>query len=246
VRVASESLDASGRVVSMTVTETRSTLIAATPDDFTLRVEVVLEVGGKRFPPQVQTVKHGYHGETADQKVTTKKVGDGEVVVNGKRIPCEIRQITISGEDAVRESKVSYSPTTPPYQLKRETTTATKTPGGEETTASSTVVDVVALELPHLVLGEIKTSAAVRTVHKHAKGTSVTLEAHCDDVPGGVVSHAASESDQAGHVIRRSTLELVDYSIGVGRVEEPSLIRRRKFHRNRQRRSDEMSAFPQR
>ena len=51
----------------------------------------------------------------------------------------------------------------------------------------------------------------MKTVHKNNKGTVITLAAVLPDVPGGIVRHSSKELDKTGRVVRRSTLELVDY-----------------------------------
>ena len=242
VQVITESLDVHGNVTNITSTQTRTTLVETNEDTYTLRVDVTVEVSGKRFPTQTQIVKQGYWGESAGQPTTVKSAGASEVVINGRRVPTELQQITIASDEVDVESKVHYSADTPPYQLSRETTTTHRA----DSKSSATTVETVALELPHKVLGEMKTAAVVKTVRKHGKGTGVTIEVHCDDVPGGVVSHAAAEHTLEGEVSRRSTLQIMDYSIGVGQIEEPSsVVRRRKFHRSR-RRVEEYIVPPQR
>jgi hypothetical protein len=240
VQVIGETFDTRGSVTNITSTETRTTLLAVAENSYTLRVDVTVEISGKRFPPQVQTVKYGYFGETPEQTARFKSIGEGEVQIDGRTIPVEKRQITIVGDDFEAQTVVHYSNATPPYQLKRETSTAHTS----EAKSSNTSVEVVALELPQRVLGDVKSAATVKTIKKHAQGTSVTVETHCDDVPGGVVAHAAAERDGEGHVTRRSTLQIVDYSIGIGRIEEPaSVVRRRKYNRAR-RRGDEIYIAP--
>jgi len=191
-----------------------------------------VEVSGKRFPTQSQIVKHGYWGEVAGQPTTAKSLGPGELFVNGRKFATEIRQIEVDGDESDVESIIHYSAGQPPYQLRRET----KTVHASDSKSSTTTVEIIGLNLPQRVLGEVKPAAGVKTVKKHAKGMGVTLEMHCDDVPGGVVSHTAAEHNLEGDVSRRSVLQLVDYSIGIGHLEEPSsVVRRRKFHRNRRR-----------
>jgi hypothetical protein len=243
VQVIGETLDVHGNVTNITSTESRSTLLEVHEHSYTLRVDVTVEVSGKRFPTQTQVVKHGFWGESAEQKATVKRIGSSQLQINGKSISAEQRQIKVSTEEAEVLSTVLYSPTVPPYQLRRETEVTHET----DAKSSSTLVEVIALELPQKVLGDIKAAAVVKTVKKHSRGTSVTVEMHCDDVPGGVVSHAAAEHTPDGEVTRRSTLQIVDYSIGVGRLEEPSsVVRRRKYHRARRRGDDIQRMQPQR
>ena len=68
-------------------------------------------------------------------------------------------------------------------------------------------------DLPQRVRGELKQASYVKTTQKLPLTSKVTLEVHCDEVPGGVVAHWASETDSAGRVLRRSTLELLDYGL---------------------------------
>jgi hypothetical protein len=76
-----------------------------------------------------------------------------------------------------------------------------------------TQIEVVAVEMPQKVLAETRTAAYVRTIEKYPQGSTVTMEMVCSDVPGGIVAHASREQDDAGRLVRRSTLELVDHGV---------------------------------
>ena len=54
----------------------------------------------------------------------------------------------------------------------------------------------------------------IKTVHTQDKLITITDEVYCPDVPGGVIAHTSKTTDQAGDIVRRSTLELIDYAIG--------------------------------
>lgn len=231
VRVISETLDNQGRVANISITESRTTLTALDATSYTLRIDTTVEVAGKRFSSQPQTVKHGYHGETAGQAVSIRKTGDAELSIDGRAIPCEVRQSVIEADGVKRISTIHYASQVPPYQLRRETTTE----GGPEEQRATMLVEVIALGLPERVIDEVRTAAYVKTTRRQAQGTKVTMEVHCEDVPGGVVGHSARETDAAGHTIRRSTLELIDYAIGSHPPNTEPAIRRR-FHRRAARR----------
>jgi hypothetical protein len=49
VRARNESLNDAGRVVSTSITDTRTTLIGVTDSEYTIRIDVSVEVAGKRF-----------------------------------------------------------------------------------------------------------------------------------------------------------------------------------------------------
>jgi hypothetical protein len=234
VRVVSETLDDKGNVVSLTRTETRSTLAAVDERGYALRIESTVEVAGKRFASQPQIARHGYYGEAAGQSVKVTEQGAGEVVIDGRAIAGEVRQVILEVNGVKRTSTIHYSSRVSPYQLRRETSVE----GGPEDQRSTTLVETIALDMPEKVLGQLRTAAYLKTSRKSAQGTKVTVEVHCDDVPGGVVSHAASETDATGRVVRRSTLELIDFAIGGHPPTADPTTRRRMFHRQRPRRMD--------
>jgi hypothetical protein len=94
----------------------------------------------------------------------------------------------------------------------------------------------MAIDMPSKVLTEIKSTSHVRVMHQQGKASTLTLEVHAADVPGGVVSHTSKETDETGRVVRRSTLELLDYGIGDGEDEQAQMVRK-IFHRARTRRA---------
>lgn len=210
VRKLTEEFDERGVLKSVSTTETKTTLIEVSDRSYTLQLEVTVEVAGKRIVAQPRAVCLGYYGETNGQRVVVRRVGDDDLLVGGKRVQCKILESAINGGDEKIVSKIYYCDSTAPFVLKRDTRSTD--PEGE-TTHLHTQVDVIAAEMPHRVVAEIKTAAHVRTVKKHAKGSTYTLEVHCDDVPGGVVSHASKELDDSGRLVRRSTLELLDYGV---------------------------------
>ena len=231
VRVTTETLDDKGTVASVLLTETRTTLLSVERDGYSLRIESFVEIAGKRFASLPQIVKHGFYGETAGQPVTVKKLGDADVIIDGRNVKSELRQASYDADGERRVSTIHYSSTVPPYQLKRETTTE-GVPADKSTT---TTVDTIALGLPQRVLGGIEEGAVVKTTRVSPQGKKVTLEVHCQNVPGGVVSHSATETDAANRTTRRSTLELIDYAIG-GHPVDTDPVERRRHHRVRPRR----------
>jgi hypothetical protein len=234
VRVVTETLDDKGQVANVTRTETRTTLVAADERGYSLRIESTVEVAGKRFASQPQIVKHGYYGEPSGQSLSVKKLGEGEVEIDGRKIASDIRQAVFEAEGVKRTSTIHYSSTVSPYQLRRETVTE----GVPEDQRSTTLVETIALDLPHKVIAEVRPAALLKTTRKTPQGVKITLEYHQDDVPGGVVSHAATEADASGRLSRRSTLELIDYVIGGHPPSADPVTRRRMFHRPRPRRMD--------
>ena len=242
VRATTENLDALGNVIGITTNETKTTLIAADASTYTLYIDVTVESSGKRFLRPPKTSKLGYSGQAPGQVLTAKKTGDGEVTINGRKTPCEIRQIHIQGDDAKYEGTVYYSPALAPYVLRKEGSAT----GAGEGPKTSISVEVVATGMPYRVLADRRNVAFVRTVEKKPDRISTTVEAQCDDIPGGEVAHSSQEVNEEGKILLRTTLELLDYHIANERPDAAWGGRRRIFHRNRPRRGDDSQSMPRR
>lgn len=233
VRVETDTFDEKGQFTGKSVTETLTTLEAVTDRDFTLRVEVTVDVAGKRFSSQPQVIRQGYYGEAEGQKVQVRKVGEGNLTLSGRVIPCEVREVVINGGEAKRVTTVHYSDRIAPFFLKREsvTTDAEGKPANYQSQS-----EVVMLDMPCKIFDETKNVFHVKTVQKQPKATVTTLEVQCESVPGGVISHSLREEDDKGRTLRRSTLELIDFGYGSPNDDPSALTRRpRLFQRNRSR-----------
>ena len=230
VRKVTEEYDENGKVKSVSITETTTTLTEVTESSCTLNMDVCVEVAGKRFTPQPKTVKLGYNGETNGQTAVVKRGAAAEIDAGDKRVPCVVLEITLASGDKKLLSTVHYANTVPPFVLKRETRALD--PAGKPLPAQTTV-DVLATDMPYAVLNEIKSTALVRTISREAKGATYTWEVFSVDVPGGVVSHTSKEVDERGRVLRRSYLELQDHGTVEPRRTAPSGV----FHRGRWRSS---------
>ena len=106
-------------------------------------------------------------------------------------------------------------------------------------------MEVIALG-PCRVLADRRNAAFIRTIEKKGDRTITTLETTCDDIPGGEVAHSSQEQNAENKTLRRTTLELLDYSIGNERPDENWGGRRRVLHRGRRNRSDDMQTSPRR
>ncbi|MDA1050536.1 MAG: hypothetical protein O3C40_08645 [Planctomycetota bacterium] len=211
VRVYMETLGESGEVESVSITETKTTLDKADEKGYALKVEVTVEVAGKRFQAEPKYLAYGYHGELQGQTVELKQLGSGHAEICGHKYTTGTRHIVINSGTTQSVSTVEYSDTVAPYFLKR-TTEITDNETNNRNYHS--VVEVIAVDMPEKVLTEVKSAAHVKTIETFDNGTSkvtkVTLEVHCESVPGGVVSHTSKQVG-ADKRITRSTLELIDY-----------------------------------
>ena len=229
VRVVTETLNEQGQVVSTSTTDTRTTLLDVGNDGVTLEVEACMEVAGKRFQVEPQTVKEGFHGETTGSNLKLKEPVNGQFTVEDRKIPCKIRQLSLLGPKSKTTLTLHYSTTVPPYVLKRE---CVVTDAEGKNIVSETNKDVIVLDMPVRVLNELRGGSYVKTVHKNGKTTVTTLAMVVPDVPGGVVSHSSKEVDKNGRLLRRSTLELVDYNADPDK--DRTGIRKRPSRRTKQ------------
>ena len=209
VRVATETLDEQGHVVSTSSTDTKTTLLDIDDEGVTLEIQACVEVAGKRFEAEPQTLKQGFHGETACPSPKLKPPVDGQVVVDDRKIACKVQQLECTGPNGKTVTTIYYSPTTAPYVFKRES--VTNDPEGKSV-VSETSVEVTTLEMPCKVLNEVRNGFYVKTTNKNVKGTVITLAITSPTVPGGVVSLSSKEVDKNGRIVRRSTLELIDFN----------------------------------
>jgi len=208
VRVTTKSLDDKGMPLQVCSTETRTTLTELADDGVTLEVSVIVDFGGRRFDSQPQVLRQAFHGAPAGENVAVRDVGPGTVQIEGQKVPCRVVEIESSTAAGKTLTTVYCSDAVAPYVLKRHSVTTDPT---GKTTLSETDVDVLSLNMPCEVLGELRAGAEVRTVHKHAGGTTTTVAFLVPEVPGGIVSHSSKECDKSGRLIRLSVLKLVGY-----------------------------------
>ena len=230
VREITETLDEKGAVVSTSTTHTTSVLENVNEDRYELAVEVSVEVAGRKFDTPTQSVDQGYYGESQGQTSATKGITPGSVLIDGRRVPCKLYEVFINGGPRRRRAKIYFSETLAPYVLKKVSVT---TDSVGENVLNETSETVLAVDLPQRILSRILTTSRVKTVRKHPKGVTTTLAVHADRVPGGVVSHTSEELDANGRLIRRSTLELLDYGL---EAEDQPVLRRRQLRRAQRRR----------
>lgn len=210
VRLVTESLDDRGNVVSVSTTETTTSLTTRDSKGVTLLVEAVVELADKRLKVVPRTVQQDYFGLSAGVPVQLKSVGVIQLDIEGRKVPVQIRQAEETTPAGRTVTTIYFSDQVPPYVLRRE---ARSTDPEGKTQLAETITTVVAVGLPWKVLSEIKQTALVHTVHKEAKGVVETWAVVCAEVPGGVVCQASKEYDETGRLVRRSSLELTDYGL---------------------------------
>ncbi len=193
MRVVTETLNEQGQVVSTSTTDTKTILVDLDNDGVTLEIQACIEVAGKRFRAEPQTIKQGFHGELVGPNLRVKDPTDAEMTIEGQKIPCKLQQLESVVSNGQTVTKIYYSTTVAPYILKRESVTF-DLEGKKE--LSRTTVEVTALNMPVEVLGEMKNVSQVKTVHQSASGTVTTWADVLPEVPGGVVGNSSKETDK--------------------------------------------------
>jgi len=210
VRVVTETFDEQGALANTSTTETKTTLKKVDDDGVTLLVETVVEIGGKRLDAEPQTIKQGLHGQPAGRSAKIKDAGTAKVTIEGREYPCRIEEVESTASNTKTLTKTYYSAAVAPYALRQESITTDLQTGA---TVGETEWHVASLSMPCRILREIRRAAQVRSVYRHAKGTTTTSSLTSIGVPGGIVCHTARELDGNGRLVRRSSLELVAYGV---------------------------------
>jgi hypothetical protein len=210
VRVVTETFDERGALANTSTTETKTTLKKVEDDGVTLLVETVVEIGGKRLDAEPQTIKQGLHGEPAGQGAKIKDAGAAKVTIEGREYPCRIEEVESTASNIKTLTKTYYSAAVAPYALRRESIATDVQTGA---TIGETEWHVAGLAMACRILRDIRRAAQVRSVYRHAKGTTTTSSITSIDVPGGIVCHTARELDGNSRLVRRSSLELVAYGV---------------------------------
>jgi hypothetical protein len=232
LRIVTENFDEHGNVTTSSVADNLTTLESISGESVTLKVEVTVEVAGQKFPSTPQVVQHGYAGETVGQTVSFKPLDDETLTVDGQQIPCQAEQIEILGGGNKEVVEISFSPGTTPTILKRKSTTSDAASGE---TVSEAISEVFALDRRLRLRNEQRDrrSYRMRQVLKTTLGTTTTWSDHVPDIPGEVVAHASQKFDAQGRLVRRTTLELVDYGVEEGGIKFRDLPRRARRQQRR-------------
>ena len=226
VRVVTENFNEQGMPAGANTSDCKTTLIDNDDDGVTLEMRAYVEVAGRRFDGEPQIIKQNYYGEPQSPGLKIKDPAPGQITIEDRNFPCQVRELESSNANGKTTATVYYSTILPPYVLKRESLTT----DAEGKNVGETSVTVEALDMPCKILGVLHSAAHVKTVQKTAKGTTYTLADICPEIPGGIVSHTSKELDPSGRLVRRSTLELIDFNT------EPEKDRTGLFGRKRQQR----------
>ncbi|REK12455.1 MAG: hypothetical protein DWQ37_12025 [Planctomycetota bacterium] len=210
VRIITESFDEDGNPSDASITDNKTTVEEVTADRVTLKVEVTVELGGQRFASEPQIVTQGYAGETVGQTVSVRALDPQTITIDGEEIRCETQQLEIAGGVTREKTVINYVVDRTPAILRRESTmtNADGTKTMQQITSEVRAVDMIRRVLDVL---EPKTAYLVRVEQKNDRGTTSTWSWHVTDVPGEIVDECSKKLDSEGRLVRRTTLELIDY-----------------------------------
>jgi hypothetical protein len=230
VRIITESFDEQGKLTNSSTTDNITTVQEVSAEQVTLKVEVTVEVEGKRFASQPQSLRQGYAGENVGQTVSFKPLAGETVVVGGRSIACEAQQIEIVGGINKEVTQISYNPQVTPSILRRKTTLVDAASGK---TSQESLFEVLAIDVRHRVLGEPKRAYRVQMLQTTDRGATSSVAVHVCDIPGEVVEQQSKKMDSQGRLERRSRLELVGYGVNEETMPEVNGRRARRLKRGR-------------
>jgi hypothetical protein len=228
VRITTENYNDQGALFLTNLCDIKTTLAKRDADSLTLEERISAEACGQPLD-RLHTFIQGFHGEMISPTMHVKEPIPGEVEVENRKIPCLVRQVESVTPTSKTVSTLYYSPNVPPYLLKRLSVTTDR---HSNQVLSETTMTVLALDMPFKFQGALMSAAYVKTVQKTPQGTTFTLATVCPKIPGGIVSHTLKELDAGGRLIRRSTLELLDYGTKP-EPDHPIFFNRRRPGRHR-------------
>ena len=213
-KILTDLVDEAGNITSTVRRETTTRLLEANETDFILGVESTVQIGEQKVNHSNHKIKRNINvkGEGFSKTVDTGTLKIGEQEFN-----VEIQLVTLQTKQGKRVSRLTFCKDTMPHVLKRVTTFYDKKAMPVYTTTSQ----VTSFDVKRDILGEEQTVCRIVTNHSENGTTSVTNEIYCAKVPGGIVSQKIIEKNADDQIVRRTTLELIDYAIGKQESKRP-------------------------
>jgi hypothetical protein len=208
VRVRTEAYNEGGTFES--VTETKTTLTEVGEEGVTLKMEVGAKIGGKEIETTPQAVSKRFHGELTASEPQISDLGEGEVLIENRQIPCRIRKLEYPRPGGRKVAVVYYSDTVEPYILRQETALYAE---DTENPTSETTMQVVSLSAPCRVWRNFRMASRVKSVRKDASGTTTTWTWVSSLVPGGVICYTSQQVDNEGRLVCYRELQMLDYGL---------------------------------
>lgn len=212
-----------GEVESSTTLQTTTTLLERADGFNAVKMQLKIDVAGTVFSPDPNTVRFGAVSEKPGETVETEHLGTEKLTVDNEEFECRKYNITVESESGRRQSRVWVSDIYP-YVMKSEATVTAKDGNESERITAS----VIAMDMPIEVLSEVMSGAFVRIVSETDESRSVTLEASCPDVPGGLIWHSKKVLVK-GQLQEESHLRLIEYRSERNAGDPPVVQPRRRL-----------------
>ncbi|MHB8903409.1 MAG: hypothetical protein ACYC6Y_31990 [Thermoguttaceae bacterium] len=209
VRVKTEAFNEAETLES--VTETRTTLAAVDELGITLKMEVGVKIGGKEIETRPQSISQGFHGELSTVEPLVTDMGEGEVVIENRRVHCRVQKLEFPRPVGRKVTTIYYSSSVEPYVLRQETSVYAGT--NDQMPTSETTVQVVSLAVPCRLWKNFRSASRVKTIQKDASGTTTTWTWMSSLVPGGVICYTSQQVDNDGRLVCYREMQLLDYGL---------------------------------
>jgi hypothetical protein len=206
VRVITTTFDESGQETSHT-SLIETTLEASNEMSYRLVSQVETIVGGKSLPNEPQRIEQTYTGTDEEG---LKKVRDEILEIDGVKFNTQVYEIISEEPLQRRVTTLYFHPDNPPYVLKRDVAVTDK---NTEQVINRTEIVVTSLNKPIEVLNIPQVGWQVKIVQHQADLTMTTVEVHCADVPGSLVSHNMLVTDKSDRIVRHTRLEVIDFDV---------------------------------
>lgn len=210
VEIRTETFGADGKSIDTSITRTRTTLQEVTPRTYTLLIQSSVELGGRELESPPQTLTKGLWGDKASVVTERESSPVDPFELPDRLVPVRRFEVEVLGETTVCKQVVDFSDEQSPHVLRRTIECFART---DHALLYSTRVSTLNVGLPFRFRDRVLSVAYVQTLQKLKQGETLTLETFCHEIPGGVTSHSSKELGAHGELLRRSTMELIDYHV---------------------------------
>lgn len=210
VETRTETFGGDGKSTDTSITRTRTTLQEVTPRTYTLLIESSVELGGRGLESPPQTLTKGLWGDKASV-VTVKEASPADPFeLPDRLVPVRRFEVEVLGETTVCKQVIDFSDEQSPHVLRRTIECFARP---DHALLYSTRVSTLNVELPFRFRDRVIPVAYVQTLQKLKQSETLTLETFSHEIPGGVTGHSSKELGAHGELLRRSTMELIDFHV---------------------------------
>lgn len=206
-RTLSDAFDAEGAFVGRSLTERTERLVAKDAAGYTLRIDTIVELSGRRTAGPSETVRRSVYCDrpVGDDAVSVRELEPTAVGIGGRAIPCRVWEVRWSTAAGTELQRVYVAEAGTLRVLRRET----RAPADGEALATTESVVTLA-DAPVRVGDELTPGWHLESDSVRASGgVARSHEVHSPAAPGGVHQRVITEYDALGHRSRWAVEELV-------------------------------------